>query len=115
MCIVGSSQPASGSEHKISHAIDYLYAPKKNLHGEQVGIATVFTMVLQENKYYKKVVGLYDRIGFPHKLTRLHLNFNQFVEVVMYATKIRPDRYTILEHINLTPDQIKTIVKACRL
>lgn len=115
MCIVGSSQPASGSEHKISHAIDHLYSPKKNLHGEQVGIATVFTMVLQENKYYKKVIDLYDRIGFPHKLTKLHLNFNQFVQVVMYATEIRPDRYTILEHRNLTPEQIKTLVKECRL
>ena len=115
MCIVGSSQPASGSEHKISHAIDHLYSPKKNLHGEQVGIATVFTMVLQENKYYKKVISLYDRIGFPHKLTKLHLNFNQFVQVVMYATEIRPDRYTILEHRNLTPEQIKTLVKECRL
>ena len=115
MCIVGSSIPASGSEHKISHAIDYLYSPKKNLHGEQVGIATVFTMVLQKNKYYKKVVALYDRIGFPHKLTKLHLTFNQFVQVVTYAKEIRPDRYTILEDRNLTPDQIKAVVKECRL
>jgi len=115
MCIVGSSQPASGSEHKISHSIDYLYSPKKNLHGEQVGIATAFTMVLQENKHYRKVIALYDRIGFPYKLKKLHLNFDQFVKVVMHATKIRPDRYTILEDKNLTPEQIKAVVQACRL
>ncbi|MGB3342169.1 MAG: iron-containing alcohol dehydrogenase family protein [bacterium] len=115
MCIVGSSRPASGSEHKISHAIDYLYSPTKNLHGEQVGIAAVFTMVLQENKYFKKVIALYDRIAFPHKLKKLHLNFDQFVKVVMHAPKIRPDRYTILEDRNLTSEQIKAVVQACRL
>lgn len=115
MCIVGSSRPASGSEHKISHAIDYLYSLKKNLHGEQVGIASVFTMVLQGNKHFRKVQELYDRIAFPHKLKKLHLNFDQFVKVVLHATEIRPDRYTILEDKKLTPEQIKSVVKESRL
>ena len=33
MSIAGSSRPASGGEHKFSHAIDRL-APGKALHGE---------------------------------------------------------------------------------
>ncbi|MHA2275069.1 MAG: iron-containing alcohol dehydrogenase [Candidatus Kariarchaeaceae archaeon] len=43
MCIAGSSRPASGAEHLISHRLDKLM---KNpaMHGEQCGLMSVFTM-----------------------------------------------------------------------
>ena len=107
MCIVGSSRPASGSEHKISHSIDYLYSPRKNLHGEQAGIATLFTMILQENEHLQKVRALYERIAFPHALKKLHINSDQFVKAVVNATKIRPERYTILEEKKLSAADIQ--------
>ncbi len=44
MC--GSSRPASGSEHLISHALDALSA-RPRLHGLQVGIATYLVSILQ--------------------------------------------------------------------
>ncbi len=115
MCIVGSSRPASGSEHKISHAIDHLYSPRKNLHGEQTGVAALFTLALQENQYLDRVKKLYTQIAFPQKLKKLHLNIDQFVRVVINATKIRPERYTILEHKNLDPKEIKKIVRKAKL
>lgn len=115
MCIVGSSRPASGSEHKISHAIDHLYSPRKNLHGEQTGVAALFTLALQENQYLDRVKKLYTQIAFPQKLKKLHLNIDQFIRVVINATKIRPERYTILEHKNLDPKEIKKIVRKAKL
>jgi glycerol-1-phosphate dehydrogenase [NAD(P)+] len=111
MCIVGSSRPASGSEHKISHSMDHLYTPRKTLHGEQTGVAALFTMALQENPHLGKVKKLYERIAFPVKVKKLYLKDDQFVKVVLKAPSIRPDRYTILEDRNLTDKDIHQILK----
>src|SRR5262249_7589032 len=46
MEICGSSRPASGSEHLISHALDALSA-RPRLHGLQVGVASYIVSVLQ--------------------------------------------------------------------
>src|SRR5439155_196363 len=45
MSIAGSSRPASGSEHKFSHALDRI-AKKPALHGEQCGVGTIMMMYL---------------------------------------------------------------------
>ncbi|MEO0141862.1 MAG: iron-containing alcohol dehydrogenase [candidate division WOR-3 bacterium] len=115
MCLSGSSKPASGSEHKISHSMDYLYPGRKALHGEQVGIATIFTMALQKNSYLKSVIKLYRRIKFPQRVSHLGISNKEFVQVVINARKIRPGRYTILEEKKPSPDSIKSIVKAVNL
>jgi glycerol-1-phosphate dehydrogenase [NAD(P)+] len=99
MCISGTSRPASGSEHKISHSIDHYFPPGKGLHGEQVGIAAIFTMLLQDNDFRKQVDRFYGAIGFPRKISYLGLNENEFTRVVLNATKIRPTRYTVLEDL----------------
>jgi glycerol-1-phosphate dehydrogenase [NAD(P)+] len=44
--ICGSSRPASGSEHLISHALDHL-SKRPRLHGLQVGVATYLISLLQ--------------------------------------------------------------------
>ena len=51
MVIAGSSAPASGGEHLISHYIDMkhaLYNTGQDLHGAQVGVATIHTLGLWE-------------------------------------------------------------------
>ena len=51
MVVAGSSAPASGGEHLISHYLDMKHATKgtpNDLHGAQVGVATVFTLGLWE-------------------------------------------------------------------
>jgi len=111
MCITGSSRPASGSEHKISHAIDHLHSPRHTLHGEQTGIAAIFTMALQENSYLDKVIKFYTEVTFPHTLDHLSLTLEQFIQVVHAAGNIRPQRYTILEDIEITDKKIREIVR----
>lgn len=46
MEVSGSSRPASGSEHLISHAYDQV-AARPTMHGIQVGVASIGTMLLQ--------------------------------------------------------------------
>jgi len=51
MIIAGSSAPASGGEHLISHYLDMksaLYGTPHDLHGAQVGVATVYCLGLWE-------------------------------------------------------------------
>lgn len=50
MTLCGSSRPASGGEHLISHYIDMMSAPagSGSFHGEQVGVATLTMAALQE-------------------------------------------------------------------
>lgn len=51
MVIAGSSAPASGGEHLISHYLDMkhaLYGTGQDLHGAQVGVATIHTLALWE-------------------------------------------------------------------
>ncbi|MCX7994990.1 MAG: iron-containing alcohol dehydrogenase [candidate division WOR-3 bacterium] len=110
MCLFGSSRPASGSEHKISHAMDYLFPGRDSLHGEQVGIATLFTMAIQKNPHLKSVKRLFKNIKFPYKLSYLKIRPDDFVKIVVYAKKIRPWRYTILEDKKMCPEKISKII-----
>jgi len=51
MLVAGSSSPASGGEHLISHFIDMkqaLYGTPHDLHGVQVGVATIHCLQLWE-------------------------------------------------------------------
>lgn len=51
MVIAGSSAPASGGEHLISHYLDMKHAltgSTNDLHGVQVGVATIYTLGLWE-------------------------------------------------------------------
>ncbi len=115
MCIFGTSRPASGSEHKISHSIDHHFPPSKGLHGEQVGIAAIFTMALQKNRHLERVKAFYNNIGFPCKLSYLKLSHDEFTQAVSSAKKIRPERYTILEDIQPTDKEIQGILEQISL
>lgn len=56
MVVAGSSAPASGGEHLLSHYLDMKHATRgtpHDLHGTQVGVATIYTLGLWE-----KVVGI---------------------------------------------------------
>ena len=51
MVIAGSSAPASGGEHLVSHYLDMkhaIYDTGQDLHGAQVGVATIYTLGLWE-------------------------------------------------------------------
>ncbi|MEU4098527.1 iron-containing alcohol dehydrogenase family protein [Streptomyces sp. NPDC026673] len=108
MSISGDSRPASGACHEISHAIDLLYPKRAAAHGEQVGIGAAFAMFLRgapdEAGLFAEVL---NRHGLPTTPGEIGFTEAEFVKAVEYAPQTRPGRYTILEHLELSTDQIR--------
>ncbi len=98
--LAGSSKPASGGEHEISHAIDALY-PGRALHGEQVGLGALFTLHLQRNGYFQRVRNFFQHCGLPLSCAQLGLTPQEFAESVAYGPSTRQGRYTILEELRM--------------
>ena len=96
MSIAGSSRPASGAEHLISHQLDRL-APGTALHGHQVGVASIVTEYLHSGAQgqWSKVRDALRSIDAPTTAEALGIDDEQFVEAATTAHEIR-DRYTIL-------------------
>ena len=110
MSVAGSSRPCSGGCHEISHAIDELY-PGTAQHGEQVGVGTLFTFFLREDPVADVVDACLRRHDLPRLPADLGLTDEQFVRAVLHAPSTRPDRYTILEHLDLDPDDAAHLVE----
>jgi glycerol-1-phosphate dehydrogenase [NAD(P)+] len=106
MAVCGSSRPASGGCHEISHAIDHLY-PGTGAHGAQVGLGALFCTFLRGDKARFHQLGtMLGRHGLPRLPGDLGLSPQQFGEAVEFAPRTRPDRYTILEHLALDSEEI---------
>lgn len=110
MNIAGSSRPASGSEHKFSHALDKI-APKPALHGEQCGVGSIIMMYLHGGDW-KKIRQALKTIGAPINAEELGIDLKYIIEALLKAHTIRPERYTILEVSGLTK---KTAEKAAKI
>lgn len=63
MEIAGTSRPASGSEHLISHALDQV-CRRPQMHGLQVGVATYLCALLQNNPTVESVREVLLNTGF---------------------------------------------------
>ncbi len=94
MSIAGSSRPASGSEHKFSHALDEV-APKPALHGEQCGVGTIMCMYLHGGNW-QEIRSSLETIGAPTNAAQLGIEEEYIIEALLHAHTIRPERYTIL-------------------
>jgi glycerol-1-phosphate dehydrogenase [NAD(P)+] len=108
MSIAGSSRPASGGEHKFSHALDRL-APGKGLHGEQCGIGAIITMYLHGGDW-RGIRDSLRRIGAPTTPTELGIDDALAVRALLLARTIRPERFTILD-MGLTEDSARDLVR----
>jgi glycerol-1-phosphate dehydrogenase [NAD(P)+] len=107
MATAGSSRPCSGGEHEILHAIDQLY-PDSSHHGEMAGAASLFTSFLQGNEAQAALIdGCLTRHGLPRTPRDLGLDEEQFAQAVLRAPSTRPDRYTILEHLDLDEEGVR--------
>jgi glycerol-1-phosphate dehydrogenase [NAD(P)+] len=96
MSIAGSSRPASGAEHLISHQLDRI-APGTALHGHQVGVASVVTEYLHSGNMgrWQNVHDALGAIGAPTTAEELGHSPEDFVAAMTTAHEIR-DRYTVL-------------------
>lgn len=112
MSIAGSSRPASGSEHKFSHALDRI-APKPALHGEQCGVGAIMMMYLHDGDW-QSIRDSLKQIGAPTNAKELGIEDKYIIEALVRAHEIRPERYTILGD-GLSRERAEELAKATKV
>jgi glycerol-1-phosphate dehydrogenase [NAD(P)+] len=105
MAAAGSSRPCSGSCHEIAHALDELH-PGCASHGAQVAVGALFGCFLREDPNLAGIDACLRRREVPRVPRDLGLTVEEFAAAVRLAPQTRPDRYTILEHLNMGEDEI---------
>jgi glycerol-1-phosphate dehydrogenase [NAD(P)+] len=112
MGIAGTSRPCSGACHEISHAIDLLFPDRTQPHGEQVGVGALFaTFLRNDEERFTELAYALSQHGLPISHHNLGFNDEEFTEIVKSAPTTRPDRFTILEHLNMSENRIKEKIK----
>jgi glycerol-1-phosphate dehydrogenase [NAD(P)+] len=106
MAVAGSSKPCSGACHEISHALDALY-PGRAGHGEQVAVGALFASFLRDDDLVEPLAAALARHRVPRVPRELGFTDEEFAAAVAHAPTTRPDRYTILEHLDLAEDEIQ--------
>ncbi len=110
MSIAGSSRPCSGSEHLFSHALN-LIAPKPAMHGEQCGVGTIM-MARLHGLDWKRVKETLEKVGAPTTARELGIKPEHVVQALVQSSRIRPERYTILEEKRLDYDSAEKLARA---
>ncbi len=95
MEIAGTSRPASGSEHLISHALDEL-AKKPKMHGLQVGTAAYLCAMLQDNPETNGVRDILSATGFFDFVAKDPFDKTEFIKAIELAPMIKDNYYTVL-------------------
>jgi glycerol-1-phosphate dehydrogenase [NAD(P)+] len=110
MAVAGTSRPCSGACHEISHAIDALY-PDRASHGEQVAVGALFASFLRGDDFFAQLDAALWRHGVARIPDDLGLTEEEFAAAVAEAPRTRPDRYTVLERLDLREEEIGARVK----
>jgi glycerol-1-phosphate dehydrogenase [NAD(P)+] len=111
MAVAGSSRPCSGGDHEILHAIDQLYPGTSN-HGDLAGLGALFCAHLrQDPEQFATINRALQRHGLPRSPEEIGLSLEQFAAAVELAPTTRPDRYTILEHLEMSKEELTGQVK----
>jgi len=109
MSIAGTSRPCSGSEHLFSHALDMI-KPTHAMHGEQCGVGTIMMAHLHRANW-RRVRDSLKKLGAPTNACELGIEKEDAVKALEIATTIRPERYTILNKLNLKVEACEKLAK----
>jgi glycerol-1-phosphate dehydrogenase [NAD(P)+] len=96
MEVCGSSRPASGSEHLISHALDAISA-RPRLHGLQVGVATYLVSLLQ-GRYSDVIARLFEQTGLWDAIKADPFCKAEWTEAIRLAPTIKQHFHTVLSN-----------------
>jgi len=109
MILAGTSRPASGAEHEISHAIDAGFGGRA-LHGAQVAFGCVFSVELygEDTHAFRRQLATLALPGHP---AELGLTENDLVKLLLEAPDTRPGRFTILEDADLDAKGARALVR----
>ena len=108
MEIAGSSRPASGSEHLISHALD-MSGANQRLHGLQTGTAAYLVSSLQRGSHHERIGQLFARTGFWESVRKQPFSKEEWRIAVERAPSVKEDFYTILSETDAWPAFAKMI------
>ncbi len=113
MEIAGSSRPASGSEHLLSHALDRV-ARRPRLHGLQVGVATYLVSLLH-GRETERIDELLQRSGFWAEVAADPFSRRDWLEAARLAPSIKEDFHTVLHSRDCLPEIEKLLGEDRRL
>ena len=114
MATAGSSRPCSGGDHEILHAIDHLF-PGTASHGELAGAASLFTRSCAATSAGRRDRRLPapPRAAAHARRPRADARSSS-PRRSLHAPRRGPDRYTILEHLDLD-EEARRRVRRVRL
>lgn len=97
MEIAGSSRPASGGEHLISHAYEQL-AKTPSLHGIQVALGSLCTLFLQESPRADELRAFMETTGLLPWVREHPLERAAFLEAIRIAPSVKEGFFTCLSN-----------------
>lgn len=115
MEIAGTSRPASGAEHLISHSIDELFGGVKS-HGIQVAFGMYITTFLRaelgliSKDSLEELRAIFRFLGLPTMLLQIGLEKEQLIEAILHAPETRPGKYTILNKTTLDEKYLNNLI-----
>ncbi len=99
MALAGESRPCSGSEHLISHAIDFMKLNNGVLHGTQVASISLFSLFLQ-NKLTDETIEYARKVEIPMSFHTLADGIIDNLEnIYQLSQRMRPGRFTVLDTV----------------
>ncbi len=113
MSICGSSRPASGSEHLLSHALDAI-SERPRLHGLQVGVATYLISLLQKQNT-QTIDDLFVATGFWEAIAEDPFIKEEWLEAARMAPTLKTNFYTILSERDCQPEIARFLEEDARL
>ena len=124
MAEYGSSRPASGFEHKLYHAYNFLTDYKNPvMHGELAAIGTLLSAYAHEqfntrpdDNLYSELRAAFMKIGLPTTVSgieSLGIDIDKLKQAIIYTINIKPNRYTIAEHVHKEDDLPRNFLVNC--
>lgn len=107
MDIAGNSRPCSGSEHLFSHSLDEHYSIDAP-HGLKVALGTIASCILQDRSY-KPIATFLNRYNVNISPEKIGISREIFIDSWLKAKATRPDRFSILNIIDLNEEKLNQI------
>ena len=109
MICSGTSRPASGGEHEISHAMDELLGGRA-MHGAQVAFGCIVSVALygEDTEIFRTRLR---KLGLPDSPEQLGLDEEGLLQVLLHAPQTRPGRFTILEESDLDETSARALIR----
>jgi len=109
MSIAGSSRPCSGSEHLFSHALDVI-KPNHGMHGERCGVGTIMMTYLHGGNW-RRLRDALKGLRAPVNARELGVEKEDVIKALRMSSSMRPERYTILNKLNLRRQSYEHLAK----